>query len=48
MNSIATHFHQLLPWINQYGSIVIFVLLALGIIALPIPERRNYLSFQVF
>ncbi len=39
MNSIATHFHQLLPWMNQYGSIVIFVLLALGIIALPIPEE---------
>lgn len=36
MQSLYTH---LLPWINHYGSIVIFLCLALGIIALPIPEE---------
>ena len=34
----------LLPWLNQYGSFSIFVLLALGIIALPVPEE----SLMVF
>lgn len=32
-------FNQFLPWLNHYGSIVIFLWLALGIIALPIPEE---------
>ena len=31
--------NQFLPWLNHYGSIVIFLWLALGIIALPIPEE---------
>lgn len=29
----------LVPWLNQYGSFAIFGLLALGIIALPVPEE---------
>lgn len=29
----------LLPWINQYGAFALFFLLALGIIALPIPDE---------
>lgn len=33
-----------LPWLNQYGSLAIFVLLALGILALPVPEE----SLMVF
>ncbi len=37
--SLQSLFNQFLPWINHYGSIVIFVWLALGIIALPIPEE---------
>jgi membrane protein DedA with SNARE-associated domain len=28
-----------LPWINQYGAFALFFLLALGIIALPIPDE---------
>lgn len=28
-----------MPWINHYGSVAIFLWLALGIIALPIPEE---------
>lgn len=30
---------SLLPWIIQYGAIALFVLLALGIVALPIPDE---------
>jgi membrane protein DedA with SNARE-associated domain len=26
-------------WLNEYGSITLFVLLALGIVALPVPEE---------
>lgn len=33
-----------IPWLNQYGSFAIFVLLALGIIAFPVPEE----SLMVF
>lgn len=33
-----------LPWLNQYGSVAIFGLLALGIVALPVPEE----SLMVF
>lgn len=33
-----------LPWLNHYGSVAIFVLLALGIVALPVPEA----SLMVF
>lgn len=29
----------LMPWLNQYGGWAIFCLLALGIIALPVPEE---------
>jgi membrane protein DedA with SNARE-associated domain len=28
-----------LPWITQYGSFALFVLLALGVVALPIPDE---------
>jgi membrane protein DedA with SNARE-associated domain len=28
-----------IPWLNQYGSFAIFGLLALGIVALPVPEE---------
>lgn len=31
--------NQFSPWIHHYGSIAIFIWLALGIIALPIPEE---------
>jgi membrane protein DedA with SNARE-associated domain len=30
---------SLLPWITQYGVFALFVLLALGIVALPIPDE---------
>lgn len=38
---------QFLPWINHYGSIVIFLWLALGVIALPIPEESVLLLLGV-
>lgn len=31
--------HNFLPWITQYGSFALFILLALGIFALPIPDE---------
>lgn len=34
--------NQFLPWINHYGSVAIFFWLALGIIALPIPEESLF------
>jgi membrane protein DedA with SNARE-associated domain len=34
--AVLDHF---LPWVDRYGSIVIFIWLALGIIALPVPEE---------
>src|SRR6186713_1398799 len=37
--SITTLNETLLPWINQYGTIALFFLLTLGIIALPIPDE---------
>ncbi len=39
------HFSELLlPWIIQYGTIALFFLLALGIIALPIPDESLLVS----
>ena len=38
-HTLQSLLNQFLPWINQYGSIVIFLWLVLGIIALPIPEE---------
>jgi len=42
-------FNQFLPWIHHYGSVVIFLWLGLGIIALPIPEESLllFLGFLV-
>ncbi|BBB15158.1 alkaline phosphatase DedA family [Candidatus Rickettsiella viridis] len=31
--------NQFIPWIQHYGSVAVFLWLALGIIALPIPEE---------
>ncbi len=31
--------NELLAWLLQYGSIALFVLLALGIVALPVPDE---------
>ena len=36
LSSLLDHF---LPWLDHYGSVVIFVWLALGIFALPLPEE---------
>ena len=33
------NFEQFVEWLNAYGSITLFILLALGILALPIPEE---------
>lgn len=42
--STLDHF---LPWLNHYGSIVIFVWFALGIFALPIPEESLLLVLGI-
>lgn len=36
---MQSFFNQFLPWLQHYGSVAIFLWLALGIIALPIPEE---------
>jgi membrane protein DedA with SNARE-associated domain len=38
-SSLHALVNQFLPWLDHYGSIAIFLWLALGIIALPIPEE---------
>jgi len=35
-------------WLNQYGSIMLFILLALGIIALPVPEETLMVIAGIF
>jgi membrane protein DedA with SNARE-associated domain len=39
MESYLPDLETMSHWLNQYGSITLFVLLALGIIALPVPEE---------
>jgi membrane protein DedA with SNARE-associated domain len=34
-----TNLEALTPWLEQYGSFALFILLALGIIAFPVPEE---------